>query len=249
MYNYKMEISYDGASYNGWQKQKNAKGTIQEELETVISSIVSQKVEIVGSGRTDKGVHALCQVANFMVTKEQDVKKLKYDINKKLTNDISILSIKEVDERFHSRYNAKSKTYTYKINNAEFVNPFTRKYSYHVEEKLNISKMRKGAEYLIGKKDFACFSTARNVKKNTVKTIQSIDIVKEGMEVTIKFRGTGFLYNQVRIMVGTLLDIGHGVNSPEYVKEIFKKNERVFAGRKIPPHGLFLEKVEYNDNK
>ncbi len=245
MYNYKIEISYDGANYNGWQKQKNAKGTIQEELENVISEIVEEKVDIIGSGRTDKGVHALCQVANFTTKNSQDVKSLKYEINKKLKNDISVLSLKSVDERFHSRYNAKNKTYTYKINNAPAVNPFTRKYSYHVEDKLNISQMRKGAEFLVGKKDFACFSTARNVKKNTVKTIHSVDILKEGTEVTIKINGTGFLYNQVRIMVGTLLNIGHGINKPEYIEEIFAKNERIFAGRKIPPHGLFLEKVKY----
>ncbi len=247
MYNYKIEISYDGANYNGWQKQKNTKGAIQEELETVIFNTIQEKVEVIGSGRTDKGVHAIGQVANFITKKQYDVSKLKNDINNNLKNDICIVSLKEVNERFHSRYNAKSKTYVYKINNAEFLNPFTRKYSYHISEKLNISNMRKGANFLVGKKDFACFSTARNVKKNTVKTIEDIEIIKAGSQIIIKFKGTGFLYNQVRIMVGTLIDIGLNINKPSYIQEIFEKNERVFAGRKIPPHGLFLEKVEYVD--
>ncbi len=245
MYNYKMEISYDGANYNGWQKQQNTKGAIQEEIENILSDIINDKVDVIASGRTDKGVHALCQVVNFNTVNKQDITKLKVLLNDKLKNDIAVLSIKEVDERFHSRYNAISKTYIYKINNCDFINPFTRKYSYHVKDKLDISKMRKASEYLIGKKDFSPFSSARNVKKNTVKTVESIEINKVGTEITIRIKGTSFLYNQVRIMVGTLLDIGHNKNNPEYIDEIFRKKERIFAGRKIPPHGLYLERVEY----
>lgn len=245
MYNYKMILTYDGSNYNGWQKQKNTEKTIQEALELAIKNIIKENIEIIGSGRTDKGVHALGQVANFQTKNQYDVKELKNHLNKELRNDITILKISEEDERFHSRYNTKSKTYIYKINNSETQNPFVRKYTYHLPEKLNIQKMKEASKFLIGEKDFQVFSSARNNKKNTVKTIENIEILSENNEILIRFKGNGFLYNQVRIMVGTLIEIGLEKHKPNYINDIFNKKERSFAGRTIPPHGLYLEKVYY----
>ncbi len=245
MNNYKMTISYDGSNYRGWQKQKNSEITIQTSIENAISEILKEKIEVIGSGRTDKGVHAYGQVANFKTRQELNVAEFKTELNAKLNNDIVIINISKVDERFHSRYNAVSKTYIYRINNGELVNPFNRKYCYHLKDKLDIKKMRKASEDLIGKKDFVCFSSIKAGKKNTVKTVESIDIVKEGNDIVITIKGTSFLYNQVRIMVGTLVEIGLDKKDVHYIKEIFKNNDRVYAGRTIPPHGLYLGKVEY----
>lgn len=245
MLNYKIEICYDGSNYNGWQVQKNTDKTIQGAIIESIKKVTGEDVELIGSGRTDKGVHAYAQVANFKLRKDFNPKDLAQKINNNLFNDVVITKIKKVDERFHSRYNAINKTYIYKILNNSVTNPFKRKHYYQYRENIDVEKMKEGAEFLVGKKDFQCFSSIKNSKKSTIKEVLSIDIEKINDEIIIEITGTSFLYNQVRIMVGTLLEIGIGTMEPKFVEEIFKNKTRSHAGRTIPPHGLYLKKVVY----
>lgn len=251
MNNIKMIISYDGSRYNGWQKQGNTTNTIQRKIEEVLSKATNEEIEIYGSGRTDAGVHAIGQVLNFHTNFEiEDEKKilgctLKEYLNEYLPLDIRVLSAKRVSDRFHSRLNVKSKKYVYIIDNGEVANPFTRKYAYHYKKDLNLNLMEQGASFLIGEHDFFGFSSVKKTKKSTIRKISDITLEKKEEKIHIAIQGNGFLYNMVRIIVGTLLEVGEKKRPPEDVKRILAEKDRSLAGPTAPPNGLFLYGVDY----
>ncbi len=245
--NYKIALEYEGTRYNGWQRQVSTPNTIQGIIEEAIKNVTGEEIEINGSGRTDAGAHALGQVANFKLNGEYD--ELMDRLNEALPADIRILSCEAADERFHARLNAKAKTYVYKIDTAKKVNVFTRRTVNHFPYDIDIEKMREAAEMLKGKKDFKAFCSNKRTKKSTVRNIYSIDIEKRGSEITFTYRGNGFLYNMVRILTGTLLEVGIGKINVNEIEDIIKSGDRSRAGMTMPPRGLALVSVEYEENK
>lgn len=245
MRNIKLLIAYDGSRYNGWQKQQNTENTIQGKLETLLSKMTGETVEIHGSGRTDAGVHAKGQVANFHTDTKMTTEEIKEYMNEYLPMDIAVLEVRDAAERFHSRLNVKRKTYCYHIWNSSVPNVFARKYSYQVPEALDIEAMEKAASYLLGTHDFKSFCARKKMKKSTVRMLESIQFKKEGAMLQITYKGNGFLYNMVRILTGTLIEVGKGERQPEEMKEILESQKRENAGFTAPPQGLFMEKVEY----
>lgn len=253
MRNIKMLIEYDGSKYKGWQKQGNESNstnsrdvlTIQGKLESVLSIMTNEEISVIGCGRTDAGVHALNYTANFHTNSNMQTEKMAEYLYKYLPEDIQIKSIKDCSERFHSRYNALSKTYIYKINNSNRRNVFNRKYEYTVSENLNIENMLKAANYLIGTLDFQSFTTLKSKKKSTVKTIYSINISENSNLIEIEIRGKSFLWNMVRIICGTLIEVGKGNLNPEDMETILLQKKRQEAGPNAPAHALFLKDVEY----
>lgn len=244
--NYKLDIAYDGAKYNGWQRQKKANVTIQGKIESVLSKLYNEEIKIIGSGRTDGGVHALNQVANYHTDKTYDVDYIKTYLNNYLPEDIIIRDVVKKDNRFHSRFNAKSKTYIYKIWKKEAIELplFERKYVYQVDSALNISLMREAAKLLEGEHDFKGFSSDKT-KKSTIRTINSINIIEDENEILFEINGDGFLYNMVRIVVGTLLEISWGKRDIRTIDSIFNNKIRQEAGFTAPPNALFLKEVVY----
>lgn len=244
MKNYKVIVSYDGTKYSGWQKQGNTDNTIQGKLENILSKLANEKVEVFGSGRTDAGAHAKYQVANFKINVDKTKKEILEYINEYLPNDIAINSIEEVDMRFHSRLNAKTKTYLYRINTSGIPNVFEKNFVFNTKTKLDLEKMRKASKDFIGEQDFLPFCSTKKSKKSTVRKIYSINIVEEDGEIRFYIKGNGFLYNMVRIMVGTLFEIGQGKRENN-IKEIFESEDRANAGITMPACGLCLIDVEY----
>jgi len=245
--NIRLKIEYDGTRYQGWQKLgKNASSnTIQEKLESVLSKMTGESIQVIASGRTDAGVHAYGQIANFHTNCELSCQEIKEYLMKYLPADIGILMAGEVSERFHSRLNAKQKTYQYRIAIPGTVNVFERKYLWKFPKMLDIKKMDQAASYCLGTHDFLGFSSVKKTKKSTVRTISSIKIEKDKKEVRITFTGNGFLYNMVRILTGTLAEIGAGTRDPESILRVFQTKDRKDAGITAPPQGLFLVDVEY----
>lgn len=247
MRNYKMIIAYDGSRYKGWQRQNLTNLTIQTILERTVEQVVGYPVEIDGSGRTDAGVHAKAQVANLKVTgllAEDFVKEL----NDLLPEDICVREMKLVPGKFHSRYSAKAKKYKYCIDMREKPCVFTRRYTYHFTKKLDLDAMKKAVQYLKGTHDFTAF-TDNKEEKSKVRTIYEIKITKNGTRLELEFYGTGFLYHMVRILTGTLLEVGCGEKSAEEVKLALEQKDRAFAGFLVPARGLFLEKVYYQEGE
>ena len=245
MPNYKLTIQYDGGRYKGWQKLGDAENTIQGKLERVLTELVGEDTEIIGCSRTDAGVHATNQIANFHCGRHfSEAEVLEY-LNHYLPEDISVVDVDIVSDRFHSRYNAKSKTYLYRIWNKEYSNPFMRKYSMHVADKLNITAMLKAGSYFIGEHDFSAYSNAKSKKKSMVRKIFSIDIEEEEGLIDIRICGDGFLYNMVRKIVGTLIEVGLGEIEAKIIPEIIESGIRKETGRMAEPWGLYLEKIEY----
>ncbi|MBF8983294.1 tRNA pseudouridine(38-40) synthase TruA [Lutibacter sp. B2] len=245
MRNIKLTIEYDGSRYNGWQKLGDTDNTIQSKIEKVLSLMASRSIEIIGSGRTDAGVHARNQIANFKSTIKLSNQEIRDYLNHYLPNDIMIKKVEEVDERFHARYNAKSKKYLYRIWNGEIPTVFERKYTYDIPNKVDIEAMKKAAQYFIGEHDFKAFSSVKSKKKSTIKELYSIDIKRVGSEIQILFHGEGFLYNMVRIIVGTLIEVGEGKRRPEDMKKIMEDKIRQNAGVTAPAQGLILTEVNY----
>ena len=245
MKNYKLEIQYDGTKYNGWQKQGNTKNTIQEKFENVLKEMVGKKIEIFASGRTDAGVHAKCQVANFKCETSLSEKEILNYLNHYLPKDIKVLSVEIKDDRFHSRLNVKQKTYKYVICNNDKCDVFQRKYQTEIKAPLDIEEMTKASRLLLGEHDFKAFCSNKNMKKSTVREIYSIEITKEQDIITIRFTANGFLYNMVRIMVGTLIEVGLGKIKSNDITNILNSKKRDEAGYTAPPQGLFLERVIY----
>ena len=244
MRNIKLVIEYDGKSFNGWQKQPN-KLNIQGEIEKAIEEITGEKIDLIASGRTDAGVHSLGQVANFKTNSTIDVEKIPYAINSKLKKSIVIKSAEEVLERFHSRYSVHSKTYRYTINNSKFGTALYRDMEYHFPIELDEKKMQKAAKFFEGEHDFKAFKASGTSSKSSVRTIYKATVERKDDRVIIELTGNGFLYNMVRIIAGTLIDVGIGKIKPEEVKEIIEKKERKNAGKTLPARGLCLLKVDY----
>lgn len=245
MRNIKLTIEYDGKEFNGWQKQPN-KLNIQGNIEKVISDITKEDIEIIGSGRTDAGVHALGQVANFKTNSNIPIEKFAIAINSRLKKSIVIKKAEEVPERFHSRYNCKQKTYRYVINNSETGSAIYRNLEYNIKQPLNLEKMQEAAIYFEGEHDFSAFKASGTSSKSSVRTIYSAKVTKEGERIYIELTGNGFLYNMVRIISGTLVDVGLGKIKPEEIQEIIDCKDRNKAGKTLPAHGLFLMNAEYD---
>ncbi|PKM93259.1 MAG: tRNA pseudouridine(38-40) synthase TruA [Firmicutes bacterium HGW-Firmicutes-1] len=243
--NFRITISYDGTKYLGWQRQNTDNDkTIQGKLENILSKMAEEKIEIIGSGRTDAGVHARMQVANFHWETKESAKNVKSYLNKYLPEDIVITEVKEVSDRFHSRYNVKSKTYLYRIFTKSEHPIFERKYVYHLGGNYNLEKMKEAAALLIGEHDFKGFSS-KNVKKSTIRNIYDIDIEQTDREILIYIKANGFLYNMVRIIVGTLIEIGLNEREVKSIYTIFEQKDRAAAGITVPAQGLILYDVEY----
>lgn len=245
MRNIRITIEYDGKNFPGWQSQPG-KISIQTEIENAIYEITGERVELIASGRTDAGVHALGQVANFHTNTKIETSKIPYAINSKLPNSIVVKEAKEVDERFHSRYNCKLKTYRYIINNNEFPSALNRYREFHMPCKLDYKEMKKAIKYFVGEHDFKAFkSSGGNAKKTTVRTLTDCSIKENDGRIYIELTGNGFLYNMVRIISGTILDVGLGKIKADDIPEIINSGVREKAGRTLPPHGLYLVKVNY----
>ena len=243
--NYKMTVAYDGSRYRGWQSQKSTDVTIQGKLNQVFSELEGRKVEVQGSGRTDAGVHALGQVASVRLTVEKSIPEIMEYVNRYLPDDIGITEMEEAPKRFHARLSAQRKTYCYRIFNSVAPNVFERKWMCRIPEPLDLEKMRQGAGYLEGTHDFAAFCTRHQKKKSSVRTIYRLEILSEGAEVDIRITGNGFLHNMVRIIAGTLVEIGQGRREPLEIKQLLEEGIREQAGVTMPARGLILQSVEY----
>ncbi len=242
MNNYKLIIQYDGTNYSGWQTQINAK-TIQQTITDSIGTIIKEKVNLIGSGRTDTGVHAIGQSANFRIETELDLYKFKYSLNSVLPYDISVLTMEKVDIDFHARFDAKKRTYLYFI--SKYKSPFFRKYSYHYHGELNLSELNNISKNFLGNKDFTSFS-----KKNTEidnKFCEVYDAKWYGKDdlVIFEISANRFLHGMVRTITGTILKVSGTQGREEFINEIFEKKNREAALMAVPAHGLFLHSVEY----
>ena len=243
--NYRLLLQYDGSKLNGWQKQGNTDHTIQGKLERILTRMYGEPVEIHGSGRTDAGVHALGQVANFHAPGRFLAEEIHAYLNEYLSEDIRVLTVAAADGRFHARLSAKEKTYEYRIDNGAVANVFLRKYAMRVQEPLDVDAMRRAAASFIGTHDFKSFCANKKMKKSTVRTITAIDIAETDGIVTIRYTGNGFLYNMVRILTGTLIEVGRGERCPASISSILQAQDRSAAGFTAPPQGLFLVSVRY----
>lgn len=244
MRNIKLTIEYDGKDFNGWQKQPN-KLNIQGTIEQAIKAITGEDVELNASGRTDAGVHALNQVANFKTNSQIPIEKFAIAINSRLKKSIVIKKAEEVEERFHSRLNCKRKTYRYIINNSETGSAIYRNLETHIPQKLDTEKMEKALKYFEGVHDFKAFKASGTSSKSSVRKIYATKLYKENDRIYIELTGNGFLYNMVRIIVGTLVDVGLGKIEPEGIIDIIKDGKRERAGKTLPPNGLYLISVMY----
>lgn len=244
MRNIRLDICYDGTRYRGWQRLPGRDDTIQGKLETTLSRILGEEIEVSGSGRTDAGVHAKGQVANFHCQSDMPCEEIVGQLRKFLPEDIGILSCKECSPRFHARLNALEKTYCYRIWNSQVPCVFERRYVAVVPEQLDLYAMNRVAGMLEGEHDFSAFCGNPKFKKSTVRYIRSVMIQKTKEEVRIYFTGNGFIHNQVRIMVGTMIEVGRGERSEESVPRLFG-GKRSDAGFLAPPQGLCLMEVVY----
>ena len=244
MRNLRLDICYDGTRYRGWQRLPGRDDTIQGKLETTLSRILGEPIEISGSGRTDAGVHARGQVANFHCGSTMPAGKILTELRRYLPEDIGIYSCRDVSERFHARLNAKEKTYVYRIWNSEAPCVFERRYMTVIPEKLDVGKMQAAAPLFLGEHDFSAFCGNAKMKKSTVRFIRSLQVEAIGNEVRLTVTGNGFLHNMVRILAGTLIEIGNGQRSAETIPSLFG-GKRAQAGFLAPPQGLCLMEVEY----
>lgn len=247
MKNYKMIIAYDGSRYKGWQSQRDSGATIQGKLNLVFSQLEHRRVEVQGSGRTDAGVHAAGQTANVELQTDLSPEEILKYANHYLPEDIGILTLEEAPARFHARLSAVKKTYCYRIFNSPRPNVFERKWMHQIPEPLDIAAMRRGAAFLEGAHDFAGFCARASKKKSTVRTIYQIEIQKNGGEVDILVTGDGFLHHMVRIIAGTLVEIGLGKRKPEEMESLLQEGVRERAGITMPAKGLILCSVEYEE--
>lgn len=246
MRNFKVILQYEGTKYQGWQRQDTTNNTLQGKLEVLLTKMCGHKVEVQGSGRTDAGVHALGQVANFHLDTDMSETEVMEYMNRYLPEDVAVIAIEEVGERFHSRLNAKGKTYMYRVLNTDIPHIFDRRYVYVFPQKLDIEAMRKAAAYLEGTHDFKAFTSNRRMKKSSVRTITSIQIERVEDEIQFTYEGNGFLYHMVRILTGTLLEVGTGERKAEEIPAILESGVRENAGTLVPAKGLTLVEVRYS---
>ena len=244
MRNIKLVIEYDGTTYGGWQKQKNNR-TIQQCIEEAIKLVTNEEVELIGSSRTDAGVHARGMVANFITNSKIPADRFREAINTKLPDDIGIIKSEEVNIDFHSRYNSKGKTYCYTIINRYEKVCIERNYAYQVKDELNYDAMKEASKYFLGKHDFKAFKSNGSSVKTSVRTISDLRIECNNDIINIFISADGFLYNMVRIIVGTLIEVGKGKIKPSDIEKIIIDGDRTKSGPCVPPNGLVLEKVFY----
>jgi len=244
MRNLRLDICYDGTRYRGWQRLSGTDNTIQGKIETALSRILDEPIEISGSGRTDAGVHARGQVANFHCRSTMSCAEILSQLRRYLPEDIGIYSCKDCSDRFHARLNAKEKTYRYRIWNSDRPCVFERRFVAVMPETLDVELMRRAAVYFCGEHDFAAFCGNPKFKKSTVRFIRSLTVDHDVEEIHITVTGNGFLHNMVRILVGTLVEVGRGERMPDSIPELFTA-KRAQAGFLAPPQGLCLQEVEY----
>lgn len=246
MTNFCLTIQYDGKRYNGWQRQGNTDQTVQGKIEEVLRRMAGHAVEINGAGRTDAGVHARAQIANVKLVTDKSTEEVMAYLNQYLPGDIVVTACAVAPERFHARLNAKGKRYRYRLCDDGVMDVFSRNYVCPWPNKLNVDAMCAAAGYLQGTHDFRAFSSVnKRFKKSTVRTIEAITVVRAGNEIQIEVQGTGFLYNMVRILVGTLVEVGEGKRTPQSMVHILNSGDRQQAGITMPPQGLRLEEVYY----
>lgn len=244
MRNVRLDICYEGTRYRGWQRLAGNDNTIQAKLETTLTRILGETVEIIGSGRTDAGTHALGQVANFHCESDMPCEKILSQLRMYLPEDIGIYSCKNVSPRFHARLNAKEKTYRYRVWNSDEPCVFQRKFVYIDPRQVDLQEMEHAAEKFLGEHDFSAFCANKNMKKSTVRYIRSLQICREGEELVFYITGNGFLHHMVRILVGTLLEVGRGQRNAEGIPALFGA-QRALAGELVPASGLCLMEVTY----
>ncbi len=246
MKNYKIIVQYDGSKYKGWQKLKDSDLSIQGKIESVLSKMSGEEIQVIGCGRTDAGTHAENYVANFHTNSRMSPKLILNHLYEFLPQDIVVRSVEEVDERFHAQHNAKAKTYVYSITKGKFRNVFNRKYSFHSEEKLDLVQMKNAAEYLIGTHDFQSFTSLKEGSKSTIRTINSLDIIENGMVIEIIINGNDFLLHMARLVVGALLEVGKNKIKAIDVQKILNEKKRTEAVPMAQPKGLCLRDVKYS---
>lgn len=239
-------VAYDGTNYHGWQIQKNAI-TVEEILQQALCDLLQEPIELVGASRTDAGVHARGNVAVFDTHTRIPAEKIAIAVNQRLPEDIRVMQSEEVEEQFHPRYAESEKTYEYHISNVPIQLPTRRLYSYFVYLPLDVEKMQEAAKLFVGEHDFAGFCSAKSQVQTTVRTIYDCQVEKEGDEICIRVRGNGFLYNMVRIIAGTLVEVGLGRRKLSAVSQAIEKADRSLAGPTAPPEGLTLIKIEYQN--
>ena len=243
--NYKMTLSYDGTRFYGWEHQPTTDMTIQGKMESVLSLMVQSEVEVIGCGRTDAGVHAKNMVCNAHFDTQMNTDEIRDYLNRYLPDDICVKEVRIASDRFHSRYNAIGKTLWYSCDIGDVKPVFNRKYVYVLDQKPDIQEMKKAAEYLIGTHDFASFCSNPRMKKSTVRKVDRIEIQKRGDLLTLTFHGSGFLQHMVRILTGTLLEVGFGKRTAESVLELIDAKDRKLAGFTAPAKGLCMMQVDY----
>lgn len=244
--NFRLTIEYDGRRYSGWQRQGNTDNTIQGKIEQILSRMTGHAVEINGAGRTDAGVHARAQVANVKIRTDKTAQEIQELLNHYLPQDIAVTACEQAPERFHARLNAKGKHYRYRLCDGGVPDVFARQYVCAWEQRLDVDAMRRAAAYLIGTHDFRALSSVnKRFKKSTVRTITQITITRKPREICFDVIGTGFLYNMVRILIGTLVEVGEGKRAPDSMPAILDSLDRQQAGITMPPQGLTLEAVLY----
>ncbi len=245
MRNIRLLLQYEGTRYQGWQKQVSTDNTLQGKLETLLTRMCGEPIEIHASGRTDAGVHARGQVAHFHTHSRMPVEEMHTYMNQYLPEDVAVLQVSEAAPRFHSRLNATGKKYSYQIINSTVPNVFLRKYAWQYPEPLDLAAMRQAADYLLGEHDFRAFTSLKKTKKSTVRTIHEIGIEQKDEVLVLTFRGNGFLHHMVRILVGTLVEVGSGRRSPQSVQQLFCGGKREDSGILVPAKGLTLLEVYY----
>lgn len=239
-----LTVAYDGTDYHGWQYQNNGK-TIEGELNKALSSLLQKNIEVIGASRTDAGVHAMCNVAVFDTDAGIPAEKYSYALNQMLPDDIRIRKSQEVPADFHPRKTDTVKTYEYRIDCEEFADPLKTRYAYFNYVPLDASKMQEAAFHLIGTHDFKSFCSVNTTATTTVRTIFDIQVIRDGVDIVVRITGNGFLYNMVRIIVGTLMDVGRGKYEPSKVKEILEATDRTAAGPTVPACGLMLKELRF----
>ena len=239
-----LTVAYDGTAYHGWQVQPNGV-TIEGELNRVLRDLTGEEIQVIGASRTDAGVHGLCNIAVFDTESNIPGEKFSYALNQRLPEDIKVVDSCEVAEDFHPRHVSSKKTYEYKIYNAKFPDPTKRLYSHFTYTPLNVEKMQEAATYLIGEHDFKSFCAPAAVVETTVRTLYKAEVIQDEEYIRIRVQGNGFLYNMVRIIVGTLMEVGSGKRQPEDIKTILEAKDRNAAGPTAPARGLMLINYEF----
>lgn len=243
--NIKLTLQYEGTRYRGWQRLGDSGATIQGKLETLLARLTGEEVQLIGSGRTDAGVHAQAQVANFHTASSLDIPAFIAGFREYLPDDIQVTAVEEVPDRFHARYNAKMKTYRYRLDRGAVPDVFTRRVALHLPGELKLDAMREAGRLLIGENDFRSFTNSRYKNKSTVRELHEADVIEDGRFLDLLFSGAGFLHNMIRILAGTLVAVGRGELDAASIPGILEARDRQASGPMLPAHGLTLLRVEY----